>query len=142
MLSSAIFDLMAAGALAMAGPASAPTHCRSEGVQQLRIYEIFEGTKAAFHARFRDHGGRIMKRHGFNVLTMWETRRDDRTEFVYLLQWPSETVMKERWAAFLADEEWIRIKRETAAAHGRMVGEIQERVLKRTDYSPCVAGAE
>ena len=29
--------------------------CRTEGVQQLRIYEIFERNKAAFHARFDDH---------------------------------------------------------------------------------------
>ena len=45
--------------------------------------------------------------------------------------------MKARWAAFMADEEWSRIKRETAAQHGRLVGDIEERVLKRTDYSPC-----
>ena len=111
--------------------------CRTDGVQQLRIYEIFDGNKAAFHARFRDHAARIMKRYGFEVIRMWETRHSGRTEFVYLLQWPSEAVMKDRWTAFLADEEWSRIKRETAAAHGQLVGEIEERTLTRTDYSPC-----
>jgi hypothetical protein len=30
-------------------------------IRQLRIYEIFEATKAAFHARFRDHAARIMQ---------------------------------------------------------------------------------
>jgi hypothetical protein len=30
-------------------------------IQQLRIYEIFENNKAAFHARFRDHAARIMR---------------------------------------------------------------------------------
>ncbi|MFK4382089.1 hypothetical protein ACVWYQ_001784 [Bradyrhizobium sp. USDA 3397] len=29
-------------------------------IQQLRIYEIFEKNKAAFHARFCDHAARIM----------------------------------------------------------------------------------
>jgi hypothetical protein len=33
-------------------------------VHQLRIYEIFEASKAAFHARFRDHAARIMRREG------------------------------------------------------------------------------
>ena len=80
---------------------------------------------------------RIMKRHGFDIVAMWETRHGGRTEFVYLLQWPSELVMKERWAAFMADEEWSRIKRETGSVHGQLVGEIEERTLKRTDYSPC-----
>jgi hypothetical protein len=31
-------------------------------IHQLRIYEIFENNKDAFHARFRDHAARIMKR--------------------------------------------------------------------------------
>jgi hypothetical protein len=117
--------------------AQANPFCRADGIQQLRIYEIFDANKAAFHARFRDHALRIMKRYGFEVIRMWETRHGGRTELVYLLQWPNETVMKERWSAFLADEEWIRIKRETAAAHGQMVGDIEERALTKTDYSPC-----
>ena len=111
--------------------------CPVSGIQQLRVYEIFEGNKAAFHTRFRDHAQRIMKRHGFDILAMWESQRPERTEFVYILQWPDEATMKARWAAFMADEEWSRIKRETAAAHGPLVGNIEERILKRTDYSPC-----
>ena len=52
-------------------------------IQQLRIYEIFEHNKAAFHARFRDHAARIMRtRYGFQIVAMWETRFGDRTEFV------------------------------------------------------------
>ena len=111
--------------------------CPLTGIQQLRIYEIFERNKAAFHARFRDHARRIMKSHGFDIVAMWEAQRPERTEFVYVLQWPDDATMKTRWAEFMADAEWSRIKRETAAAHGQLVGEIQERVLKRTDYSPC-----
>jgi heme-degrading monooxygenase HmoA len=122
--------------LAMSPIAAEPAQC-PPGVQQLRIYEIFEGNKAAFHDRFRDHAQRIMKRLGFNIVTMWESRLGDRTEFVYLLQWPDEATMKQRWAQFMADEEWSRIKKEWAAAHGQAVGEIQDRTLKRTDYSPC-----
>ena len=116
--------------------AQSPGRCTS-GVQQLRIYEIFEGNKAAFHARFRDHAQRIMKRYGFNIVTMWESRTGDRTEFVYLLDWPDEATMKQSWARFMADREWSQIKKEWAAVHGQAVGEIQDRTLKRTDYSPC-----
>lgn len=108
------------------------------GVHQLRIYEIFEANKAAFHARFRDHAMPIMARHGFDILAMWEARSDARTEFVYLLRWPDEATMTARWAAFMADQEWSDIKRRTAAAHGQLVGDIQERVLRPTDYSPVL----
>ena len=129
--------LLTAALLANAEPAKCPA-----GVQQLRIYEIFEGNKAAFHVRFRDHAQPIMKRYGFDIIAMWESRNGGRTEFVYLLQWPDEATMKQRWTQFMADEEWSRIKKEWAAVHGRAVGEIQDRTLKRTDYSPCGAGAK
>ena len=125
-------------AAVMASTATTPDRlCPLSGVQQLRIYEIFDRNKAAFHARFRDHADRIMKRYGFDIMAMWETRHDDRAQFVYLLQWPDEATMRQRWDAFMADEEWARIKRETGAVHGQFVGEIEDRTLRRTSYSPC-----
>lgn len=105
-------------------------------IHQLRVYEIFDDTRRAFHARFRDHAMRIMGRYGFTIVAMWESRRDDRTEFVYLLEWRDEQTMQRAWAKFLADREWGDIKQATAQAHGRLVGEIQDRRLAATAYSP------
>jgi heme-degrading monooxygenase HmoA len=109
----------------------------AQPVHQLRIYEIFEHNKAAFHARFRDHAARIMARHGFRIVAMWEAKTEQRTEFVYVLQWPDEETMKTRWAAFMADQEWSDIKKRTGAQHGRLVGDIEDRTLRLTDYSPA-----
>ena len=108
-------------------------------IQQLRIYEIFEHNKAAFHARFRDHAARIMRGYGFDIAAMWEARQEERTEFVYLLRWADESTMREAWGRFMADDEWKAIKRVTAAEHGDMVGGIEERVLRLTEYSPPLA---
>ena len=105
-------------------------------IHQLRIYEIFEHNKAAFHARFRDHAARIMKTYGFDILAMWETQTESRTEFVYLLKWTDESTMRAAWANFRADEEWKEIKRITSAQHGDLVGEIEGRLLLPTNYSP------
>jgi NIPSNAP len=105
-------------------------------VHQLRIYEIFEGNKRAFHDRFRDHAARIMAKYDFRIVAMWEAQTDQRTEFVYVLEWPDRATMADRWKKFMADEEWARIKKETAAAHGKLVGEIEDRTLELTDYSP------
>ena len=71
-------------------------------IHQLRIYEIFERNREAFHARFRD-----------------EAARDA------------------AWKAFMADAEWIAIKRRTAARHGDLVGAIEDRTLRPLDYSPA-----
>ena len=106
-------------------------------IHQLRIYEIFKHNKAAFHARFRDHAARIMRSYGFNIVGMWETQTEQRTEFVYLLTWPDEPALRATWAAFRADEEWIEIKRVTSAAHGDLVGAIEDRILIPTSYSPA-----
>jgi len=106
-------------------------------IQQLRIYEIFEHNKAAFHARFRDHAARIMRtRYGFRFVAMWESSFGERTEFIYVLEWPDEAAKRAGWAAFMADAEWIEIKRVTHAEHGFMVGQIEDRLLTPVDYSP------
>jgi NIPSNAP len=106
-------------------------------IHQLRIYEIFERNKAAFHARFRDHAARIMRRHRFEIIAMWEARTPRRTEFVYLLAWPDEAAKTAAWARFMADEEWKEIKRITSAEHGDLVGEIEDRVLVPAEYAPA-----
>jgi hypothetical protein len=105
-------------------------------IHQLRIYEIFDGNKTAFHERFRDHAMRIMARYGFKIVATWESRHHNRTELVYLLEWPDTEAMKERWAMFMADREWAQIKKVTAEAHGPLVGDIEDRTLELTDYSP------
>ena len=124
--------------LALASPQG--THAEDatqDGViHQLRIYEIFDDNRQAFHDRFRDHAARIMAKYDFEVVAMWESRHEGNLEFVYLLEWPDEATMKARWAAFMADEEWAEIKRQTGKVHGRFVGGIQDRTLQTTDYSP------
>ena len=106
-------------------------------IQQLRIYEIFEHNKEAFHARFRDHAMRIMRSHGFVFVALWESVRPERTEFVYLLDWPDTDTMERAWRAFLADAEWTDIKRVTRERHGDLVGETVGRVLAPVPYSPA-----
>lgn len=113
-----------------------PVTTFADVVHQLRIYEIFDNNKQAFHDRFRDHAMRIMKKYDFNIVAMWEAKNGARTEFVYLLEWPDEATMNDRWAKFMADQEWASIKKETAAKYGNLVGEIQVRTLHLTPYSP------
>ena len=133
-----LMALAAAGAAVLALSIGAQAAELTESpIHQLRIYEIFDGNKAAFHDRFRDHAARIMKdRYGFNILEIWESKSDEKTRFVYLLRWEDEAALKKAWAGFMADEEWKQIKRETGAVHGSFVGGIDDLTLKMTDYSP------
>jgi len=111
-------------------------------IHQLRIYEIFDHNKEAFHNRFRDHASRIMRSYGFNIVETWETKHGDRTEFVYLLAWSDEQTMRQAWDKFKADEEWKEIKKTTNARYGDLVGEIEDRTLAPTSYSPSLLKVE
>ena len=143
--------LLFLGVIALAASASAATDgnapdrfaCQDNGrsLHQLRMYEINRANKGAFHQRFQDHALRIMRRHGFSVVDMWESDTGEKLQFVYVLSWPDRQTMDARWKAFLADEEWIEIKRRTAAESGELVREANGQPLVRVSYSPaCKAG--
>ena len=118
-----------------------PAGAQAERLQQLRIYEVPSANEEVFHRRFRDQAMPIMRGYGFKILATWRSRFDGRTEFVYLLDWPDEATMKRAWGAFLADERWKEIKRQTAAQHGTFVENIEDRTLTPTDYSPIRNGS-
>src|SRR5215813_7237778 len=123
----AILSLLAI--IACAGFSRSPitgTNEQPKPIHQLRIYEIFDGNKKAFHDRFRDHAMRIMAKYDFNIIATWETEKGNRTEFVYLLEWPNKETMTDRWTKFTQDQEWIKIKKETGELYGPLVGEIQD----------------
>src|SRR6266436_6492503 len=87
--STAILTLaVIVGSLASAGE-------QQNVIHQLRIYEIFDANKKAFHDRFRDHAMRIVAKYDFKIVATWESKKDNRTEFVYLLNgltgkpWPA-----------------------------------------------------
>jgi len=99
-------------------------------INQLRIYEVFDSNKKAFHDRFRDHAMRIMAKYDFTIVATWESKKDNRTEFVYLLEWPDGETIADRWEKFLRDQEWIKIKKET--------GECTDRLSARYRIVPCI----
>lgn len=108
----------------------------NQPIHQLRIYQIPENNINVFHERFRDHAVRIMKKYKFNIIAIWESNFNEKTEFVYLLEWKNKQTMDEAWKQFRADQEWIDIKKRTALLHGNYVDSIQDRTLIVTDYSP------
>lgn len=105
-------------------------------VYQLRIYEIFEKNKDVFHERFRDHAMRIMKKYNFKIMSIYESKSDKKTEFVYFLEWPDQNTMKKAWDGFKADKEWIEIKKQYTEKYGDVIGNVEDRVLTKVDYSP------
>ena len=105
-------------------------------VFQLRIYEVSPDRRAQFHERFEKHALRIMRRYGFTPVALWESTSVSNFEFIYILQWPDIETMERQWKLFLADPEWIEIKRKMAAEIGEPVQRVTSRVLDNVGYSP------
>ena len=106
------------------------------GVYQLRIYEVSPDKREIFHNRFKNHALRIMKRYGFEIIALWESTSVVNFEFVYLLHWQDVPTLDRQWKAFLADEEWIEIKKQTVKETGEPVVRVISRVLNEVEYSP------
>ncbi len=99
-------------------------------IHQLRIYQVNPNLLAEFDARFKDHAKRIMERYGFRVTSMWYSRVKDRVEFIYILQWDDAAQMQAQWAAFMADQEWEKIKAHSRSTTGEpVVAKLVDQVL-------------
>ena len=106
-------------------------------VFQLRIYEVSSDKRDQFHERFEKHALRIMQRYGFRPVVLWESESVSNFEFIYVLEWPNAETMERQWKAFLADSEWIEIKRKMAGTIGEPVQRVTSRVLEGVKYSPA-----
>jgi len=106
-------------------------------VYELRIYRLNPANEQHFYDRFRDQCMPIMKRYRFDIVFTSETTSMGFPEFVYLLRWPSDGARTKAWKAFLADPEWVAVKKSTAARYGDLVEDVQDRQLQITPYSPA-----
>ena len=131
--------LIALSPLAAASPNTFTCPANGARLHQLRIYEVNRANREPFHQRFQEHALRIMKKYGFHVVDMWESDTGDKLQFIYLLAWPDSKTMEERWKAFLADQEWVDIKKRSGAQHGELVKSAQGQPLERVSYSPACA---
>ena len=77
-----------------------------------------------------------MKRYGFDIVFTSQSGPDGHAEFVYLLRWKERATQISAWKAFLADPEWIAIKKATAAKYGDLVDDLEDRSLDMLPYTP------
>lgn len=107
-----------------------------KNIYQLRTYEVSSNKKDAFHNRYKNHALRIMKKYDFNTVAIWESSSIANFEFIYILKWPNIETMEKQWKLFLADKEWINIKKNMDNEIGEPVLRVTNRVLDSNDYSP------
>jgi hypothetical protein len=78
-----------------------------------------------------------MKRYGFDIVFASQSGSNGHAEFVYLLRWKDRSTQIFAWKNFLADPEWIAIKKSTSAKFGDLVDDVQDRSLDMLPYTPA-----
>jgi heme-degrading monooxygenase HmoA len=111
------------------------TYCQTS-VYQLRIYKLHPGNEQHFHDRFSRQCMPIMRRYGFDIVFTSQSGEPGHKEFVYLLRWRDRETQASTWKKFLADPEWINIKKTTTAQWGDLVDDVQDRSLDMLPYTP------
>ncbi|HTF63379.1 MAG TPA: NIPSNAP family protein [Edaphobacter sp.] len=114
---------------------NAAAHCQTS-VYELRIYKLHTGNEQHFHERFREQCMPIMRRYGFDIVFTSQSGEPGHEKFVYLLRWRDRNAQSAVWKNFLADPEWIRIKKTTTAKWGDLVDDVQDRSLEMLPYMP------
>jgi hypothetical protein len=114
---------------------AAATYCQTS-VYQLRIYKLHAGNEQHFHDRLSRQCMPIMRRYGFNIVFTSQSGGPNHEEFVYLLRWKDRNAQTTAWKNFLADPEWIGIKKTTTEQWGDLVDDVQDRSLDMLPYTP------
>lgn len=101
---------------------------------ELRMYDCCPGRLLALLALIGEHATKAWDRHGIRMGGAWTTLIGDHNHrLYYLIVWES-LAEREKWAAFLADEEWIRA-RDEAHRTGPIVANVHNQILTPTAFA-------
>lgn len=127
-------------ALLEATPYSSDTieSAKSPRIFELRVYHSPTWRQlAALHERFAGPEIRIFHRVGVHpVLYTSTVFGPHKPNLTYLIPFDSLAAREKAWNAFAADEEWIKVRRESIDKHGQISSVIQIALYKAADYSP------
>jgi len=105
---------------------------------ELRVYHspTYRQLKA-LHERFAGPEIKIFHRCGVHPLFYSSTYFGaNRPNLTYLIPFESLAAREKAWAAFGADPEWVKVRKESVDKHGQISSIIQMSLFRATAYSP------
>lgn len=91
----------------------------------------------ALHERFAGPEIKIFRRCGVHPLLYSSTLFGaNKPNLTYLIPFDSLAAREKAWAAFAADPEWIKVRKESIEKHGQITSVIQMSLFRATAYSP------
>jgi hypothetical protein len=102
---------------------------------ELRIYDCCPGRLPALLNRFQNHTTKIWERHGIRQGGFWTTVIGSSNQrLTYFLVWESLAEREKKWAAFMADPEWIKARAESEK-DAPIVANVVSEILTPTAFS-------
>jgi hypothetical protein len=104
-------------------------------IYEQRIYHAMPGRLPDLLKRFDQVTLQIWARLGIRQAGFWTFEvGGSNHDLIYLLAWDSMTEREQKWAAFLADPEWLA-KRNESEKNGALVSSLSNAFLKPTAFS-------
>lgn len=83
-------------------------------IYELRTYHVAPGRMPALLDRFEKHTLKFWEKHGIHQAGFWTTFIGSDSHMLYfMLQWESLAERERKWPAFLADPEWLEVRKQT-----------------------------
>jgi hypothetical protein len=114
----------------------------SPRVFEYRTYHTPEGKLPALLTRFRDHTMKLFEKHGMtNVgyFTPMDKEKGSANTLIYFLAHPSKEQADKNFAAFRADPDWVKVKKESENDSPLTLPQpdgVKSIFMKATDFSP------
>ncbi len=104
-------------------------------IYEMRVYRCLPGRLPALLKRFETATLKIWEKHGIRQAGFFTTLiGDSNQELTYFLAWDSLAEREKKWAAFMADPDWMKARAESEA-DGQIVGNIVSQLLTPTAFS-------
>lgn len=104
-------------------------------IYEMRVYRCLPGRLPALLKRFETATLKIWEKHGIRQAGFFTTLiGDSNQELTYFLAWDSLAEREKKWAAFMADPDWMKARAESEA-DGQIVGNIVSQILTPTAFS-------
>jgi hypothetical protein len=102
---------------------------------ELRTYHAVPGRLPDLLRRFETITLDLWRRHGIEQAGFWTVAIGESNQILYyFLKWDSLAERERKWAAFMADPEWMRKRAETER-DGPLVARVENAILQPTIFS-------
>ena len=104
-------------------------------IYELRSYEVVPGRMPNLNARFQNHTLGFFDKHSIKVVGFWEALVGTSNVLHYLLAFDDLGHRERAWAAFQADEGWIKARADSEK-DGPIVAKVRNEIWRPSTYSP------